>query len=62
MPAAIQLLSYVTPSKYFIVILRDIMIKGTPFSTFADQVLYLLIFAGILITVSTVRIRRSSAI
>ncbi|MBX7042518.1 MAG: ABC transporter permease [Ignavibacteria bacterium] len=62
MPRAIQLLSYVTPSKYFIVILRDIMIKGTPFSTFADQMLYLLIFAGILITVSTVRIRRSSAL
>ena len=62
MQEAIQLLSYVTPSKYFIVILRDIMIKGTPFSTFADQVLYLLVFAGILITVSTVRIRRSSAI
>lgn len=62
MPRAIQLLSYVTPSKYFIVILRDIMIKGTPFSTFADQMLYLLIFAGILITVSTLRIRRSSAL
>jgi ABC-2 type transport system permease protein len=62
MPGPIQLLSYITPSKYFIVILRDIMIKGTEFSTFALQLVYLLIFASVFITISSVRIRKAQAI
>ncbi|MBK9227715.1 MAG: ABC transporter permease [Ignavibacteria bacterium] len=62
MPLPIQILSNITPATYYIVVLRDIMIKGTPFSTFAMQILYLLIFATVLITISTIRIRRSQAI
>ncbi len=62
MPVPIQILSYITPAKYYIVILRDILIKGTPFETFSMQLIYLLIFATILIVVSIIRIRRSEAI
>ena len=62
MPVPIQILSYITPAKYYIVILRDILIKGTPFETFSMQLIYLLIFATILIVISIIRIRRSEAI
>ncbi|MBL8006593.1 MAG: ABC transporter permease [Ignavibacteria bacterium] len=59
MPLPIQILSYITPAKYYIVILRDILLKGAGFEVFKEQILYLLIFATVLITVSTVRIKRS---
>lgn len=59
MPLPIQILSYITPAKYYIVILRDILLKGAGFEVFKEQILYLLIFATVLITVSTIRIKRS---
>lgn len=62
MPESIQLLSYITPSRYYIVILRDIMIKGAPFEVFSSQLLYLLIFATVLILVSALRIRRKGIV
>lgn len=58
MPYLIQLLSNITPSKYFIVILRNILIKGTDISVFYEQIVYLVIFAGIFITISAIRIKR----
>ncbi len=62
MPVSIQILSYITPARYYIVILRDILIKGTPFETFSMQLIYLLIFATAFILISIIRIKRSEAI
>ena len=39
----IQILSYITPAKYYIIILWDILLKGSGFSVFSEQMLYLLI-------------------
>ena len=61
MPLPIQILSYITPAKYYIIILRDILLKGSGFSAFSEQMLYLLIFASIFIAVSAVKIRRSKS-
>ncbi|MBS1518076.1 MAG: ABC transporter permease [Bacteroidetes bacterium] len=58
MPYAIQLLSNITPSKFYIIILRNILIKGTGLSVFIDQVYYLLIFSAVFIIISTIRIKR----
>jgi len=58
MPYFIQLLSNITPSKYFIIILRNILIKGTELSVFIDQIYFLLIFAAIFIFISAIRIKR----
>jgi len=62
MPAAIQVLSYITPAKYYLVILRDILIKGVDISVFADQIFYLLMFAALLISISVLRIKHTEKI
>jgi len=61
MPVPIQLLSNVAPAKYYIIILRNILIKGTGFDVFKEQMLYLLIFAVIFITISTFKTKRANA-
>ncbi len=58
MPYFIQLLSNITPSKFFIIILRNILIKGTELSVYIEQIYFLLMFAAFFIFISAVRIRR----
>ena len=53
MPLTIQLITNITPAKFFIVILRAIMLRGVGFGAFWEQVIYLLIFAALMISLST---------
>lgn len=53
MPAFVQLLTNLTPAKFYIVILRDIMLKGVGISAFWDQIIYLLLFALVFLALST---------
>ena len=46
MPPVIQILTNITPAKFFIIILRDILLKGVGLSAFWPQIIYLLIFAA----------------
>lgn len=62
MPWPIQILSNITPAKYYIIILRDILIKGVGFEVFKMQMLYLLIFATIFITIATIKTKRAKPI
>ena len=45
MPLVIQILTNITPAKFFIIILRDILLKGVGLEAFWLQLIYLLIFA-----------------
>lgn len=45
MPPAIQILTNITPVKFFIVVLRGILLKGVGLEAFWDQMIYLIIFA-----------------
>ncbi len=56
MPKVLQIVTNITPAKFFIIALRDILVKGVGISAFWDQLIYLLIFAAILITLSSIRI------
>ena len=47
MPPIIQIITNITPAKFFIVILRSIIIKGVGLDFFWDQLLYLLIFGSV---------------
>lgn len=58
MPFAVQILTNITPSKFFIVILRNIMLKGVGIESYFMQIIYLLIFALILLTLSTIISRK----
>jgi len=61
MPKALQILSNITPAKFFIIALRSILIKGAGLSSFWEQLIYLLIFALAFMTLATIRIRRQRA-
>lgn len=52
MPKIIQVITNITPAKFFIVILRSIIIKGVGIEAFWDQLLYLILFGGVLLIVA----------
>uniref|UniRef100_A0A832DNQ8 Transport permease protein n=1 Tax=Ignavibacterium album TaxID=591197 RepID=A0A832DNQ8_9BACT len=58
MPWAVQIITNITPAKFFIVILRNIMLKGVGYETYIMQIIYLLIFAMFLLTLATIISRR----
>ena len=60
MPIIVQIITNITPTKFFLVILRSIMLKGTGFATYYEQVIYLLIFAAILLTLGTIINKRKT--
>lgn len=58
MPWAIQIITNITPAKYFIVILRNIMLKGVGYESYFMQIIYLLIFAMFFLTLATIISRK----
>lgn len=54
MPWIIQIITNVTPAKFFIEILRAIILRGVGLSAFWDQLIYLIIFTTILIALASV--------
>lgn len=54
MPIVLQWITNLTPAKFFLVILRDILLKGVGITAFWDQLLYLVIFSLILLTLAVV--------
>jgi len=58
MPVAIQVVTYFIPAKYFLVILRSIMLKGVGLSAFWSQMAMLLLFAVLTIVASSVRLAK----
>lgn len=53
MPTIIQWVTNITPAKFYIVILRAILLRGVGLSAFWDQLIYLLIFGLIFIALAT---------
>lgn len=62
MPWPVQLLTNLTPAKYYIIILRDILIKGVDFDAYKMQLVYLIIFAAILILIAVRRTKKANAV
>jgi ABC-2 type transport system permease protein len=54
MPVVIQIITNITPAKYFIVILRAIILRGVGLEAFWHQIIYLILFAMIMIGLSNV--------
>ncbi|MDP2303153.1 MAG: ABC transporter permease [Ignavibacteria bacterium] len=59
MPVAIQILTNITPAKFYIVILRAILLRGAGISAFWDQLIYLGIFGIFFIALATVVDKKS---
>lgn len=60
MPYIIQIITNVTPVKFFLKILRAIMLRGVGIEAFWDQLIYLGIFTTILIVLGTVIYKRKT--
>jgi ABC-2 type transport system permease protein len=58
MPTAIQYFSLILPMRYFLEIVRGIMMKGLGFAAIWDQLLALAILGAIIFSVSWLRFRR----
>ena len=54
MPPVIQVLTNITPVKFYIIILRDILLKGVGLEAFWQQIIYLLIFNGFFLGLASV--------
>ena len=61
MPVVLQVISNVAVTKFFLVIVRGIMLKGVGLTAFWDQFLYMAIFALFTLGISVLRMRKRSA-
>ncbi len=59
MPWWLQWLSNITPAKFYLVILRSIILKGVGVSAFWEQVVFLLIFITIMLRISIKRLKKT---
>ena len=58
MPRVIQYITYFIPARYFIVIIRNIMLKGTGFLSFYKEFIFLFIFGVFTLSFSIYRFNR----
>jgi ABC-2 type transport system permease protein len=57
LPIALQIVSYLVPAKYFLIIIRGIMLKGIGFRYFHLEAIFLLAFGTLLLLVSVNRFK-----
>jgi len=60
MPVVIQAITYLIPARYFLVVLRSIILKGVGLGAFYSDVLFLVAFAAIVLAVSAARMKKRS--
>jgi ABC-2 type transport system permease protein len=58
MPVVLQVLSYLAVNKYFLAVVRGVMLKGIGFSAVWDQYVYMVLFAVLMLCVSMLRMRK----
>jgi len=61
MPEALQALTRIIPARYFLVILRGIVIKGSDLTPFWDQMAALAIYATVVLALASARFARQRA-
>ena len=61
MPAPLRVVSRLVPARYFITVLRGVLLKGNGIGELWDELLALLVFAIAMIVISTVRFQRKLA-
>ncbi len=61
MPAFLQVVTHVVPARYFLVALRGIVLKGVGIEVFWRDLVALLVFATIIITLASIRLKREWA-
>lgn len=59
MPKIVQWITFINPLRYYMVILRGIFLKGTGFLILWPQMLFLLLIGIVILTISTLRFRKT---
>jgi ABC-2 type transport system permease protein len=60
MPIVLQIISNVMPAKFFLVVVRSVILKGAGPSAFWDQLIFMAIFAALMISISSVRLLKKA--
>ena len=58
MPAALQVVTHIVPARYFLVILRGILLKGIGAEVFWRELAALVVFAVVILGLASLRLRR----
>ena len=58
MPKVLQLISYLFPLRYYLVIIRSLMLKGVAFQELRSDILALAIFGTVIMTAAALRFRK----
>jgi ABC-2 type transport system permease protein len=58
MPGMVQKLTYVVPMRYFVIIVREIFIKGSPAPFLVNEILALLAFGVMIIALSVLKFKK----
>jgi ABC-2 type transport system permease protein len=58
MPAAVQALTYVVPARYFLVVVRGIILKGAGLRPYLDNLAFLALYALVVLGIATARLTR----
>lgn len=61
MPKAVQAVTYLVPARYYIVVLRELFLKGGTISTLWDEMLFLFLFAFLMFGLAVRRFRKKVA-
>ncbi len=58
MPKVLQWISYIMPLRYYLVIIRTLLLKGVGAEMLRDEILALAIFGGVIMTAAALRFRK----
>jgi ABC-2 type transport system permease protein len=58
MPRLLRWISYLMPLRYYLVIIRSLLIKGVGFTAIREEVLALTIFGIVIMTIAALRFRK----
>jgi ABC-2 type transport system permease protein len=57
----LQAVSYLAVNKYFLVVVRGVMLKGVGFMAVWDQFLFMVLFAAVMLGISSLRMKKRAA-
>ena len=58
MPVVLQIITYAVPARYFLIALRGIVLKGVGLEVFWQELAALVVFAAIVLSLASLRLRR----
>jgi ABC-2 type transport system permease protein len=61
MPTFLQVVTHVVPARYFLVALRGIVLKGVGIDVFWRELVALVVFAAIILSLASLRLKREWA-